>query len=275
MMHHPPSGKDPARFVRRLIARAPLGCFDKNVTEPGDSNPTDPRDPLVAASWHGEPNVCGSCIAWRPEDARPDETVAAGTCRLRRELARVPATLRKCDLYKGRGKFVYTPSRPAPERRRNKAAGVRIMKRDETSGELVTTQAPIPIRRGEPRVRPEVPRVVDMGTDDRGLVRSVFTEVLRSQTFEGGRAIQGRFEGGTVKIVAASGKSKQVSAKRFFGLLEDFRGSLEALEDQLVGKDALLDQFTELQKNIRGIRGTMTTFNFMYEDRGDYFTGKE
>ena len=231
---------------------------------------------MRASSWHGQPNVCGSCIAWRPEDPREGETVAAGSCRLRNELRRVPATLRKCDLYKPRGKFVYTPSKPKPERRRKKAATVRIMKRDETSGELVTTQAPAPIRRGEPRSRPEVPRTVDVGTDDRSIMRGVLTEVLKSDNLHTGRSMQGRFEGGTVSVVRGSGKtSKQVSSERFFGMLEDFRGALEALEDQLVAKDALLDQFTELRKGVRAIRGTMTTFNILYEDRADYFSGKE
>lgn len=246
------------------------------MSEPGDDDPKGgPSNDMRPERWFGEPNVCGSCIAWRAEDPREGETVAAGICRLRKELSRVPATLRKCDLYKPRGKFVYTPSPAKPEpKRRKRASAVRVMRRDEASGELVTTEAPRPARSSAPRERPPVPREVDVGADERGLVRALLKEILAAQTPDAGRELHGRFEGGTVRIVAADGKTRQVPVERLFRLLEAFRTSLEALEDQVVGKDPLLDQFVELNKQLRAIHGTMTTFNFLYADRAHYFNSK-
>lgn len=246
------------------------------MSEPGDGTPPegDGPDPMRPESWFGEPNVCGSCIAWRAESPREGEEVASGTCRLRRELPRVPATLRKCDLYKPRGKFVYQPGRSTPEpKRRKKASAVRVMRRDEVSGEMVTTQAPPP-RRLEPRERPPVPREVEVGTDDKSLVRGLLKELLRSQVPDTGRDLISRFEGGTVTVVDGAGKKRKFPVERFFHMLEDFRTSLEALEDQMVSKDALLDQFVEVNKQMRAIHGTWTTFNFLYSDRAHYFTSK-
>lgn len=224
-------------------------------------------------SWFGVPNVCGSCIAWRCESPREGEEVASGNCRLRRELPRVPAKLRKCDLYKPRGKFVYRPSKSAPEKKRKKASTVRVMRRDETSGELVTTQAPAP-RRFEPRERPPVPREVEIGTDERSVLRAVLEEIYRSQTPDAGRELTARFERGTVTVVGKDGAKRQVSVEELFRLIEGFRTSVEALEDRMVSKDALLDQFVEINKQLRSIYGTFTTFNFLYSDRAHYFSSK-
>jgi hypothetical protein len=78
----------------------------------------DESDPMDPASWFEEPDVCGSCIAWKPDNPRPGETVAAGSCRLRPELRRVPATMKLCSIYKPRGKFTYEPGRASPKQRR-------------------------------------------------------------------------------------------------------------------------------------------------------------
>lgn len=234
---------------------------------------SDDRDPMRADSWYAEPNVCGSCIAWRPEDPREGETVAAGSCRLRGDLGRVPATLGKCSMYKPRGKFVYQPSRErsAPTRRK-RATTVRVMKRD-ASGELVADVS-APVRRSAPRARPPVPREVELGTDDRTGLRSVLREIYAEDYTLGGRDMHGRFEAGKTAIVSADGQRYEVDNARFFEMLERFRSRLEALEDALVSKDALLDQFADLNKATKQIQGTFTTFNFLYADRSDYFSGK-
>lgn len=251
------------------------GASILQVSDSDDPSAKDQPDPMRPERWFAEPNVCGSCIAWTSREPAADDDVAVGNCRLRRELPRVPATMRKCDLYKPRGKFVYKAAKAEPERkRRKKSAPVRVMRRDEVSGEMVTTQAPAPIRSSEPRERPPVPRTVDLGTDDQFLLRTVMKEVLQGQYPDGGRPLHARFEGGMVRIVAPDGGVKKIPVERFFRLLENFRSSLEMLEDELVSKDELLDQFVELQKVVRAIRGSLTSFNFLYDDRRDYFSGK-
>ena len=129
------------------------------------------RDPKDPDAWREVKDVCGGCIAWRPGGPTEEDDVAMGSCRLRSELGRVPASLQKCDLYKGRGSYVY---KPAPEpRRRARASAPRVLKRT-ADGEMVvdkSVRAPRAPRSTEPRVRPPVPREIDMGTDDRSEVR--------------------------------------------------------------------------------------------------------
>jgi hypothetical protein len=226
-------------------------------------------------SWYAEPGVCGSCIAWRPEDPRAGEQVASGSCRLRKELPRVPATLKKCSLYKPRGQFVYRPSKAAPEPKRRKAAPVTVLRRDE-SGEMVASN-PLPvIRSGEPRERPPVPREVDVGTDDRTVLRAAVRAAVLLDAPDTGRELHGRFEGGKTRVYAADGKlTRELTNERFLQLLERLRASLEQLEDVLVAKDALLDLYPEAHKQLMAVQGSFTTFNFLYASRNDYFTGKE
>ena len=226
-------------------------------------------------SWRREPGVCGSCIAWRPEDPRPGEAVASGSCRLRKELPRVPATLKKCSLYKPRGEFVYRPA-VVKEPKRRKAAPVTVMRRDE-SGELVSSApAPTVAYAGPPRERPPVPREVDVGTDDRAVLRGAVRAAVLQDLVESGRGLHGRFEAGKTRVVTADGKlAKEVTNERLFRLLERMRTALEQLEDALVSKDALLDMYPEAHKQLLAVQGSFTTFNFLYERRDDYFTGKE
>ena len=240
------------------------------VSEDGNGD----RDPMRPDTWYGEAGVCGSCIAWRPEDPRVGETVASGSCRLRKELPRVPATLRKCSLYKPRGQFVYRPTPAAPEPKRRKAAPVTVLRRDE-SGEMVTASPP-PVVRGEPRERPPVPREVDVGTDERSVLVAAVRSAVLQDVPDTGRELHGRFEGGKTRVYATDGRmTKEVTNERFFQLLERMRASLEQLEDQLVSKDALLDLYPEAHKQLLAVQGSFTTFNILYDSRDDYFSGKE
>ena len=241
----------------------------------------DDRDPMDPESWYREPGVCGSCIAWKPGDPRPGEEVAAGSCRLRPELSRVPATLRKCDLYKGRGQFVYQPgSTPSPGRRK-RAAPPRVLKRTD-DGKLVETKAPpaprAPREPDAPRTpveRPVAPREVDVGTDSLDTLRSVFVQLLRHDFRDAGREMLGRFEGGRVETRVGDRVTKSIEVERFFGMLERFRVTLDELEDAIVRQDALLPMVPELIGQLRRIQGSFTTFNLLYGDRSDYFSGKE
>lgn len=234
------------------------------------------NDPMNPEAWYAEPNVCGSCIAWRPGEPRPGEDVAAGTCRLRAELNRVPATLRKCDLYKPRGQFVYqAPKSPKSPKRRKRASTVRVLKRSE-AGELVPAAPPPRASRSSEvvRDRPPVPRSVEVGTDDASLLRAALEDAVKADFPVSGRDMMGRFEGGRVKVTAPDGAEVKLSAERFFELLERFRVSLEGLEDALARSDPLLPQLPELQKTLKQVQGTFTSFNFLYADRSDYFSGK-
>lgn len=238
---------------------------------------TDERDPLDPEAWHGEPDVCGSCIAWKPDDPRPGEAVAAGTCRLRAELHRVPATLRKCDLYKGRGKFVYQPAPSAGSRRRKRTAAAKVLKRSDEGKLVEIRSAPPPRSSPGPKMpiqRPSAPREIDVGTDELHEVKRAFVEVLRTELRGSDRELAGRYEGGKVQVVTEGRKTRTLSAERFFAKLETMRTALDELEDAVVRSDALLPLVPEVRAQVLRIQGSFTTFNILYARREDYFSGK-
>ena len=199
--------------------------------------------------------------------------MATGACRLRPELGRVPATLKLCDLYKPRGQFVYAPSPEKTTSRRRKTSAARVLRRS-AEGEMVPDQSAPPAR-AAPAVRPAPPRTVDVGTDDAGALRAIMVDLLRTEISTVRRDLHGRFERGRVEIQAADGTiANTVSAERFFGMLDRLKVSLEELEEAIVRQDALLPAAPELVANIRRMQGSLTTFNFLFADRSDYFSGK-
>jgi hypothetical protein len=275
----------------------------------GDEPSDELDDPMNPAAWYGEPDVCGSCIAWRPEDPRPGEDVAAGECKLRPELGRVPATLKKCNIYKPRGQFRYDPSRAAPAPKRKRASTLRVLRRS-ADGELVPAKAPPRVaapailRRekdveveyegsipglddtpagGESGPRPEapvrvVPKTIDLGGDDENAaaVRATIVDLLRKEHGKTSREIHSKYRtGGTVVARTASGAEVSISAERFFAMLDRFRASLDAMESKIETMSSLADEKEDLVGQLKRMQGSFTTFNLMFADRNDYFSGKE
>lgn len=230
------------------------------------------HDPMAPEAWYGEPNVCGSCIAWRPEEPKEGDEVATGVCRLRPELGRVPASLKLCDLYKARGQFVYTPKRDTGGTRRKRASAVKILKRTE-SGEMVKAPAPAPVRYREPPPE-EVyvpPREIDLGEDAHlPAVRATFRDLVREELGVSRREMAKKYKGGTVKLAVPEGEYLEVSVDVLFSLLDRLKTSLDSLEAKVGAHEALKGEID----NVKRARGSFTTFNVMWADREDYFTGK-
>lgn len=232
-------------------------------------------DPMQAGTWHSAPGVCGSCIAWRPDAPRPGETVASGTCRLRPELPRVPATLKLCSLYKPRGGFVYQPGKSAPAKKRS--APAKVVRRN-AEGEMVreTRYENRSVELGEPRdrtppPRPPAPKEVDVGTDNPLYVRQLLVEVFREELSDGRRELMPRYKGGAAEIVAV-GEKYTMPMEQFFSYLDRFRSALDELEDAICRQDPLGD-VSELRGQIARIQGTMSTFNILFADKLDHFSG--
>lgn len=240
---------------------------------PPDLPPAAGAPAMNPESWYREPGVCGSCIAWRPGEPRGGETVAAGTCRLRAELSRVPATLTKCDLYKPRGEYVYRPAVAAPARRRRSGAA-RVLRRTD-SGTLVPAARPVQGRPSRVPEHPAVPRDVDLGTSDRVAVAALLREVMQADGSPSGREMLPRFAGGTLRVMSVAGEERSVPIERFFSCIERFRTALDALEDRITRHDALGRSRDDLRRQLRAMQGSLTTFNVLYARRGDYFSGKQ
>ncbi len=186
----------------------------------------------------------------------------------------MPATLKLCDLYKPRGQFVYAPTAEKDPSRRRKTAAARVLRRS-SEGELVPDRAPPRTAAEAPATRPPPPRTVDAGTDDAAVLRRILVELLANEVSSVRRDLHPRFEGGRVTLHDGQGDAVgQIKVERFFELLDRVKGALDELEEAVVRQDPLLPLVPELVGNIRRMQGSLTTFNFLFADRGDYFSGK-
>lgn len=250
-------------------------------------------DPLNPQNWHAVRDVCGSCIAWRPDAARDSDEIATGVCKLRPEIGRVPADLRKCSKYLPRGQFVYQPGKVPGSPKRRMAKTVSVL-RQGADGELVrsTVRAdalPASMRpavvevdvadmQSAPRdVRPPAPATIDLGqVTSVEVARYAMIELVRQEHGRPRRELHPRFKGGKVTVTSDAGASQTVPVERFFSMVDRFRSSLDALDGALakhvseLGTDAL-----ELRSQVSRMQGSMTTFNVLLSDRADYFSSKE
>lgn len=254
-------------------------------------------------AWFSEPGVCGSCVAWRPVDPGPEDTVAIGLCRLRPELRRVPGSLAKCPKYQQRGSFSYRPSLTAPAGGRKKAAKP-VVKRVNEDGELVdvTPRSSSASPRREPASRavergpaaeiglgpppvaryrpfpledPPPPSKVDVGIESAPIVKSALSDLIREELPGRPRDMASKYRhGGKVTAIAEDGFTRSVPAYQFFAWLERVARCLDALEGAVESRPALAEEAEELGAQVRRMRGSLTTFNLLFADREDYFTGK-
>jgi hypothetical protein len=277
------------------------------------AEPLDDDDPMNPAAWYQEPNVCGSCIAWRPDDPRPGEDVAAGACKLRPELGRVPASLAKCNIYKPRGQFTYTPG-TTPTVRRRKTGQAKVLRRS-AEGDLVPSRPPprtglkvidydrlddeeVVVERLEPDEegstedwsteegsteprppRPEVqaPKTIDLGGDESAAaLKQGLTDMIRTEHGRSNREIHSKYRTGGKAIAATKDGAKvEISAERLFSFLVKLRASLDALEIRIERTQLEKADKEEMVANVKRMHGSMTTFNLMFQDKEDYFSGKE
>ncbi len=260
------------------------------------------------AAWSGVPDICGSCIAWKPVDPRPGDEVAKGECKLRPELKLVAASLKKCTIYKPRGTFRYDPNRAPPGSTRKRASTLRVLRRG-ADGEMVAAKAPprsaAPeiLRRekdievewerdevipglddvavgGDRGPRPEAPvrtapKAVDLGGgEDSSAVRATIVDLLRKEHGKSPREIHSKFRGGFV-VAKTERRTVQMPAERFFSMVDRYRASLDAMEKKIEAIAELSGEKEDLVGQLRRMQGSFTTFNVMFQDRDDYFSGKE
>jgi len=193
--------------------------------------------------WRTDPDVCGSCIAWlapSPVEIGKDGA-PVGSCRLRPELRRVPATLGKCALYRGRG-----------QPRASGESG----KRPARSGSTRRTGPAIP-------PSPPPPALPERWTTAQAELHRAARAAL------GGSALlpmTSRFEGGTTEVIDREGRVISMPNERVFAHLCRLKRALDQLEARLPDE--------ELKSQVARARGSLTSFNFLFGDPTHVFSGK-
>jgi hypothetical protein len=196
---------------------------------------------------------CGTCAAFtrvHVDAARG----RIGECAL--EVFPPPVSARStCSRYRPRG----ASAPPPPPRAAGEPRGHR--------GGVAPAIAPAPRR--------ELPKEIDIDMDIDEF-RRVLREVLADELGVGRADLGGRWQGG--ELVLKPGREgtaeKRVPIEAFFHKIVMLRDRLRVLEQKVNGHDKLTDEDkVQLQQYITACYGTLTTFNVLFAQREEGFTG--
>jgi hypothetical protein len=187
------------------------------------------------------------------------EVLRSGECLL----AVWPSPLREtmtCSHYVKRGTVHLRPASPPP-----RASRPRAPRASAPSGSSFSAPARPPL------VIPE--ELLDMNADE---FRAVLREVIRDELGAGEADLGSRWDGG--EVILKPGKDgtaeKRIPIDAFFHKVVMIRDKLRVLEQRINAHPKLSDEEKiQMQQYITGCYGTLTTFNVLFANRADGFTG--
>ena len=114
-------------------------------------------------------------------------------------------------------------------------------------------------------------------TMDRHTLKSILAEVLDEALNVSDAPMATRFRGGKVLVQPGNPElqAKEIDIDVLFRKVVSIRDKLRVLEQKINGSENLdAAEKVQIQQYITACYGTMTTFNFLFRDREDYFTGQ-
>ena len=206
-----------------------------------------PPLPVFAAAEQ----VCGNCKLWRAHSV--DHRGWVGPCRIQGGRGMFPPSAPICDKYAPKG--VAAPLAP-------QARG--------PSRNTLKNVAPTVVRR-----RPDPNQQVDLG--DANMTREELMEIFREAAGEGeAPPLAGKWEGGTLQMIPGKPdlQAKELPIDSLFHKVVMVRDRLRVLEQKLNAHPKLSDaEKVEMQSYITRVYGSLTSFNHLFRDKEDHFTG--
>jgi hypothetical protein len=84
-----------------------------------------------------------------------------------------------------------------------------------------------------------------------------------------------RFRGGSGILKRADGVTTTVPVERWFLWICGVKRALDQLETAVAQSALAADERDKIIKDIKGMRGSMTTFNLLFRDKEDHFVGQK
>ena len=128
----------------------------------------------------------------------------------------------------------------------------------------------------EPEQRPSIPREIGIYMDQAEF-KQVLREVLLEELGVRDVSLGDRWRGGEVELKPGREgvQSKSVPMDVFFKKIVLVREKLRVLEQKINNSDNLADdEKVQLQQYVTACYGSLTTFNVLFADKDDHFTGQ-
>lgn len=119
---------------------------------------------------------------------------------------------------------------------------------------------------------------MEPATIDYGMLKQALREALGEEGLTGTATLAQRFKGGALLIKPADSslQPKEVPLEEFFKKIVRVRDQLRILEQKLNGLEKLdPEERRTLQGYVTRCYGTLTTFNVLFQDKGDHFVGQK
>ena len=196
--------------------------------------------------------VCGNCKLWRAHSV--DHRGWVGPCRIQAGRGMFPPSAPTCDKYAPKGVSTPLPAASAPARVRDVPRSV----------------APVVVRR--PRDPNES---LELG--ELTMTRQELMEIFREAAGEAeAPPLAGKWEGGTLQLIPGKAdlQAKELPIDNLFHKVVMVRDRLRVLEQKLNAHPKLSDaEKVEMQSYITRVYGSLTSFNHLFRDKEDHFTG--
>ncbi len=253
--------------------------------------------PPVPTYAPGE-RACGNCKLWSAISVEPAKGWV-GQCRVQPSRGLFVPSAPVCDAFAMRGAVTALKSMaPEPERiKRIKNIAPVVVRRREDGTAALPVLAQVVSARGEEEVdfgelklsdsevqlsepfpKGGVAPVAANPIEKKGvtMTRAELMDIFLEATGQAEVSLAPKWEGGVVQMVPKDGQAKEFPIDSLFHKVVMVRDRLRTLEQKLNAHPKLTDaEKVEMQQYVTRCYGSLTTFNVLFREKADQFTGQK
>ena len=245
--------------------------------------------PPVPVFAPGE-KVCGNCKLWSAISVEPSKGWV-GQCRVQPARGLFVPSAPICDAFAPRGAVSIPKPPPEPERiKRIKNIAPVLVRRREDGTSALPMQTQVVSARGDEQVD-----FGDVSTSDSEMqisapypapptepkkgvtmTRAELMDIFLEATGQAEVSLAPKWEGGVIQMVPKDGQAKEIPIDSLFHKVVMVRDRLRTLEMKLNAHPKLTDaEKVEMQQYVTRCYGSLTTFNVLFREKADQFTGQK